>query len=455
MSEVSILIVDDEQAFLNSVTRKLRLEGYDNLTPLSDPLLVAPLLASKSFDVAFLDVTMPRMSGLDLLQALKSESPQTEAIMITAHEDVPTVVRAMRLGAYDYLTKPLQPDQLVHILERALERRRLSELLLLRSREGVEEALANPEAFSGIITGDERMLRLLREAELHAASDIPVLVTGETGTGKELMARAVHNASRRSDGPFVAVNMLSLSYSLFESEFFGHAKGSFTGATADKKGYLSQAAGGTLFLDEIGDLPMEIQGKLLRILQEREFVPVGKTRPERADVRFVAATNQDLEALVGAGSFRKDLFYRLRFAHIPLPPLRERQDDVRLLAVQKLKASGHSGDITERAEAMLVAHDWPGNVRELEGVLQAAANLSGGEAVSERLLNLPESVALRAARRVDADGAEVDIEPLAEVERRHILAVYKALGSNKTQAAKALGISLATLQRKLKAYRVK
>ena len=447
----SVLIVDDEQAFLHSVERKLRLEGYQDLASTPDPEEALRLVRERSFDVALLDITMPGMDGLVLLEQLKELSPQTECIMITALEDIPSVIRAVKLGAFDYLVKPLRPDQMLLALERALERKRMLQVLLLRGEQAVEATLDNPAAFAEIITCNENMLRLLREAELHSGSEIPVLITGETGVGKELLAASIHRASMRSKGPFVAVNMLSLSPTLFESEFFGHARGSFTGANHDKQGYLSRARGGTLFLDEIGDLPLEIQGKLLRILQEREFTPVGKTRPERADTRFVAATNQDLEALVEKGDFRKDLYYRLRFACLDLPPLRRRKDDIRLLSAHFLQGASAGASLSEAASAALVGHDWPGNIRELKGVIEAACNLAKrGELLPEHL-NLPRKSVSSCAPDLSGNV----IEALSEVERRHILNAYEALNHNKTHTARELGISLATLQRKLKAYDVR
>ncbi|MDP8254720.1 MAG: sigma 54-interacting transcriptional regulator, partial [Candidatus Alcyoniella australis] len=280
-----ILIVDDELVFLDSVKRVLRIEGYDDLTAIDDPTIVPELIEQRQFDVALLDITMPGLDGMELLKIIKERSPQTECVMITANDSIPLVIKSVRLGAYDYLVKPIVPDQLVQSMERALEHKRLIQSLILRSQAGFDRTLKNPAAFKAIDTNDARTLALLHEAELHAASSIPILITGETGVGKELLARAIHAASPRSSGPLVAVNMLSLSPTLFESEFFGHAKGAFTGAEREKEGYLARAHGGTLFLDEIGDLSLEIQGKLLRILQEGEYVPVGKTRPQRADVR--------------------------------------------------------------------------------------------------------------------------------------------------------------------------
>ncbi len=450
--KTSILVVDDEAAFLDSVVRMLRIEGYEDITPMDDPTKVPALFDSQTFDIAFLDITMPELDGLALLKIVKEKSPETECVMITANDSIPMVIKAVRRGAYDYLVKPIMPEQLIHAMDRALERRRLLESLLLKSHRAIKKSLDNPEAFQEIVTGDKGMIRLLHEAELHAGSNIPILVTGETGVGKELMARAIHKASRRAEGPFVPVNMLALSPTLFESEFFGHVKGAFTGADKDKVGYLGKAHGGTLFLDEIGDLSLEIQGKLLRILQEGEFTRVGDTRSVRADVRFVAATNQELEKHVQQRKFRKDLFYRLQFAHLRIPLLRNRLSDIPLLAEQFL--SGNEGVMpSEEAEVALEAHDWPGNVRELKGVLEAAVNLAAGDEIKPEHLRLPKKKS-----RISLTGMQTktgELEPLAEVERRHIIAVYDATKNNKSQTARVLGIGLQTLHRKLKTYSVR
>ncbi len=451
----SILIVDDEVDFLDSVARMLRIEGYENVTAVSNPREVDALLNVTPFDMAFLDITMPEMDGIELLEVIKKKSPQTECVMITANEGIGNVIRAIKLGAYDYLLKPVMPEQLTHALEKALERKHLLESLLLKSRDRVEKSLKTPEAFQDIITGDSRMLKLMHECELHAESSIPILVTGETGVGKELLARAVHQASRRAAGPFVAVNMLALSPSLFESEFFGHAKGAFTGADRDKEGYLGKARGGTLFLDEIGDLSMEIQGKLLRILQEGEYTPVGKTRAERADIRFVAATNQDLEARVEEGVFRKDLFFRLQFAHLRIPALRERRKDIPALAASFIHSSIRpNARLSSEAEEMLARHEWPGNVRELRGMMEAAANLAEKGTILPEHLRLPASVTNETP--VEIKPTEVGgMESLADVEKRHIVSVYEALKNNKSQTARVLEIGLQTLHRKLKSYGLK
>ncbi len=454
--QASILIVDDERVFLRSAARALRLEGYADVTTEQDARLVEALLEGKDFDIALLDVNMPHVDGLALLRLIKERSPGTECIMLTAQKEIELVIQAFRLGAYDWQLKPLRPALLVRTIERALEHKRLLHALLLRSDHAKGRVLSHPEAFADMATQDPGLLRVLNEAELHAPSAIPVLITGETGVGKELLARGIHRASRRSSGPFVAVNMLAISSSLFESEFFGHVRGAFTGAQGSRPGYLGRARGGTLFLDEIGDLPMEIQGKLLRILQEDEYVPVGKSEPVRADVRIVAATNQDLEARVEEGAFRSDLLYRLRYACLHLPPLRERRSDIGLLAAHFVKDSARpNARISPEAQACLEAHDWPGNVRELQGTVGAAANLAVRGTIEPDLLRLPGPKRAPVGEAVSPQSAPdtVEVEPLAAVERRHILATLEAMGGNKTRTAQVLGIGLQTLHRRLARYR--
>ncbi len=452
--KTSILIVDDESTFLNSVIRQLRLHGYDELTSVSNSSEVPPLIKNYKFDVAFLDITMPRPDGIELLKLIKEQSPQTECIMLTANDNISSVIKSIKLGAYDYIVKPTTPDQLIHSLDRALERKRLFSVLKLHHKKTISESFNNPKAFEHIITCNEDMLRLLLEAELHAQSNITILITGETGVGKELVAQAVHKASHRASGSFVAINMLSLSSSLFESEFFGHTKGSFTGANSNRTGYIHKAEGGTIFLDEIGDLPMEIQGKLLRILQEKEFSRVGSTEIEYANVRFVAATNKNLEKLVQDGKFRKDLFYRLQFASLHIPPLRERRDDIRLLASEFLaKSEQPNVIISEKSESKLISHDWPGNVRELKGTVEAAVNLANTGQINPEQLKLPMKSIIHMPSRQNI--SDDNLEPLAEIERRYILRVYDSMGKNKTHTSRILGINLTTLQRKLKSYKVK
>jgi two-component system response regulator AtoC len=389
------------------------------------------------------------------LAFISERSPQTDCIMLTADDRTETVVRAVKLGAYDYLVKPITPNRLLHTLGRALERRRLLDTLLLRSEGALQTTLRNPAAFGEIVTANPRMLTVLHEAEMHAASDIPVLIVGETGVGKELLARGIHRASPRGNKPFVAVNMLAVPPTLFESEFFGHARGAFTGADKDRDGLLTQADGGVLFLDEIADLSFEVQGKLLQLLQDRQYRPVGRTATLSANVRFIAATNRDLGAAMKSGRFRRDLYYRLQFATLRVPPLRGRLDDLPLLANAFLSRLNNAR-IAEPALAALGHHTYPGNVRELQGLLQAAANLADGGMIQASHLRLPEATpppTPRASAKTVGEASDTNVaESLATIEQQHIMRVYESVNRNKTAAAKILGIGLRTLHRKLAEY---
>ena len=284
----------------------------------------------KVFDVALIDITMPGMDGIELLEVIRNTSPRTECIMVTAIDEARVAVQSLRKGAYDYLVKPISKEDLVASLNRALERKRLFDILDLGKAQRVPR-LQNADAFKPIVTRSATILRILKEAELHAASDVPVLITGETGTGKELLARAIHASSTRNEHAFTPINMDSMTDQLFNAEFFGHTRGAFTGAEKDRAGYLEHAHKGTLFLDEIGNLQPELQGKLLRVLQDGEYFKIGTSRPQKTDVRFIAATNQDLDRMLAKRQFRKDLYYRLKGGWLHLPPLRDRKDDIPLL----------------------------------------------------------------------------------------------------------------------------
>jgi len=453
-----ILVIDDEPHFLDSIRRGLVTAGYKNIFFMDQPEKVQEFIEQQPIDLAFIDITMPKVSGLEVLELIKAHSPETECIMVTAVEEVETAVRAMRLGAYDYLMKPLSRDKLLISLDRALERKRLIGLLDFRKNEG-EAVFQIPAGFEGIVTVSQPFLKVLHEADLHARSEIPVLITGESGTGKELLAQAIHRASNRAQKPFIPVNMAALSPSLFESEFFGHIRGAFTGADREREGYLEAAAGGTLFLDEIGDLSPELQGKLLRVLQEKEFVKLGTNRARKIEVRFVAATNANLELLVNRGRFRKDLYYRLKVAWLYIPPLRDRLGDVPSLVDHFLKefGDGKGGTrIQEEALELLQVYSYPGNVRELRSIIQSAYNLAqGGPILIQHLpLEIRKVKAARLAIPLPADVAEGNLS-LAEVERKHILKVYRQTGNNKSQTAKLLQIGLTTLHRKLKEFGIK
>lgn len=455
--DYSVLVVDDEQDALDSFRRGLITSGIKNLCLKRDPCQAAALIAGgRVFDCALIDITMPGMDGVDLLEAIKKTSPRTECIMVSALDEARTAVDCLKKGAYDYLVKPISREDLVRVVNRALERKRLLDLVDLAKTPKTPE-LKNKKAFAKIITASASMLRILVEAELHAASDVPVLVTGESGTGKELLAQAIHQASPRAGKAIAAINMASLSGTLFDSEFFGYVKGAFTGADRDRAGYLEHADKGSLFLDEIGNLPLELQGKLLRVLQEKEYLRLGSNVPRAADVRFIAATNEDLEALVAKGAFRKDLYYRLRGAWLHLPPLRERKDDIPLLArhflagIQKAEAGIEpSQEVLE----LLMEYDYPGNIRELKSMLSAAWNLAGGGPIQPP--HLPGYLAKKKPRALIPQKTEpTQARTMADVEREHILAVYAQTEQNKSQTAKLLGIGLNTLRRKLEQYEKK
>jgi len=454
--DTSVLIVDDDLDFIDILQGKLGVAGFRNITTEDDPKKAAALIENGAvFDIALIDMTMPEMDGIELLEIIKSASPRTECIMVTAVNDARVAVECLKKGAYDYLLKPVTRGDLIFSMQRTLERKRLLDILDIEKGKGLPR-LADEIPFRPIITRSNRVRRLLKEAELHAGSDVPVLITGESGTGKELLARAIHMASPRSDFPFTPVNMASIAGNLFESEFFGHTKGAFTGAESRRAGYLEHTGGGTLFLDEIANMPPEMQGKLLRVLQDGEYTKLGTDNQRRADVRFIAATNADLDKQMTGGAFRKDLYYRIRGGWLHLPPLRDRREDIPILAESFLKE--HCGDrnscrIEEDALCLLVEYRWPGNIRELKSVVQSAANLSQGKPISIRALpaNLRRKKSIMAcAARVE----KVPVLPLAQVERKHILGVYSQTDRNKSRTARLLGIGLNTLRRKLKSYGV-
>jgi len=453
-----ILIVDDEIDFLESLERGLSLVGFRNVRTFNDPKNAADIFYRKEpVDIALLDISMPGMSGVELLDIIKSNSPTTECVMITALDEARLAVTCLQKGAFDYRIKPIELDDLVDVIYKALEKKNLLAIHYLGKQKTLP-VLNHPDAFSAIITRSPMMQRLMKEAELHAESDVPILITGETGTGKELLAQAIHLASSRAKKPFTPINMSALSPTLFEAEFYGHTKGAFTGAGQERKGYLEETAGGTLFLDEIGSLPLEFQGKLLRVLQERQYYKLGSSRSRYVDVRFIAATNVDLEKLQQEDGFRKDLFYRLCGAWLVLPPLRERMDDLSLLIERFLLDAGSATriqDIDSTVWDILRAYSFPGNIRELRSIVFHAANLSRGGRITVH--HLPGYL-LAGVSQTDIPGGRKPFSqtvlPLAEVEKRHILDVYHQTGKNKLQTAHLLDVGLNTLRRKLKLYGV-
>ena len=449
----SIIVVDDERDFLESVRRGLITSGIRHVRTEDDPRKAAAVFEEGGiFDIALIDITMPEMDGIELLQIIKNTSPTTECIMLTAVDEARVAIDCLRKGAYDYLVKPISKEDLVSTISRALERRRLIEILDLRKRTALPR-LSNEEAFRPIVTRSAEMIRILKEAELHAASDLPMLITGETGTGKELLACAIHAASLRSAKTFTPVNMESLNPQLFESQFFGHTKGAFTGAAKDRVGYLENTHGGTLFLDEIGNLPLELQGKLLRVLQDGEFIKIGTSAPRKVDIRFIAATNSDLERLMTKNRFRKDLYYRLKGGWLHLPPLRERRDDIPLLMGKFLEeyCGSQGASIEEDTMSLLLNYDYPGNIRELKSIVQAVVNVAQGRPILSNYL--PKTLRKHIPKSKGGHPSAPDAPPtLDQIEKKHILAVYEQMDRNKSRTARALGIGLNTLRRKLESY---
>jgi len=458
--QTKIILVDDDRDYLEVLSRHLTDSGYQNIHTEENPKKAAVLFEQgEGFDIAIVDMTMPEMDGIALLEIIKTFSPETECIMVTAVNEARVAVSCLKGGAYDYLVKPISKDELNLTIRRAIERKRLLDILEFDNKPSLP-GLIQEGPFKNIITCSRNMFKVMKIAELHASGDVPVLITGESGTGKELLARAVHDASPRTGKPFTAVNMASLSGSLFDAEFFGHTRGAFTGAEKNREGYLEYTSGGTLFLDEIGILPIELQGKLLRVLQSGEYIKIGASNQQTANVRFIAATNEDLGRLIDKKLFRKDLYYRLRGSWLHIPPLRERRDDIPLLInhfIQKFCGIENKCTIEERAIDLLMGYDYPGNIRELMAIIQSAVNLARGRAITFQLL--PDELrTCKAVARITHGhiGSPVDVIPtLAEVEKNHILHVYEITGCNKSETARRLEIGLNTLRRKLQSYGIK
>lgn len=442
-----VLAVDDEQVVCESIRRVLTDEGYEVATSTSSRQGLE-LLRKERFDLLLLDIKMPEMDGIELLRAARDVSPETEIIIVTGYATIETAVEAIKLGAFDYLEKPVSPPQLLVATARALERKHLVDLTRrLRSELETRHSIGN------VICSSPPMRKVMQLVSRVAPTNSTVLITGETGTGKDVIARAIHYNSARKDGPFVVADCASLSESLLESELFGHVRGSFTGAVKDRKGLAETARGGTLFLDEISTISPQVQGSLLRLLQEREIRPVGSDKPVSVDVRLVAATNRDLQELVDEGTFREDLFYRLSVFTIRLPPLRERPEEIPLLAhhfVQRFSEDfGKPIDaVTPRAMALLEAHDWPGNVRELEHAIERAVLLADGRTIDVDAIpasdehpntvwsDVPDTAASLAEHKKELRAGAVD-----HIERLFVLKALRATGWNVSRAARNVGMA--------------
>ncbi|WP_051184666.1 sigma-54-dependent transcriptional regulator [Desulfatiglans anilini] len=410
----------------------------------------------QAFDLILMDIRMLKVSGLEALSAIKAFNPAIPIIVMTAYASVETAVSALKQGAYDYLTKPLDFDELQLTMERAMEHLRLKE-----ENRRLKEILGETFDARRIIGSSPAMLKLLQTVARVAPSEATVLISGESGTGKELVAAAIHFNSPRKDGPFVKMNCAALTETLLESELFGHEKGAFTGAHRLKEGKFRQAHGGSLFLDEVGEMPLSMQAKLLRVLQERELVRVGGEQVLKVDVRVIAATNRDLPESVRDGRFREDLYYRLNVVGLEVPPLRERREDIPLLAEHFLKQFAEKNrktlkGLTPQAMDRLLRYPWPGNVRELMNVIERAVVLARSEVLDTEDLLLeraPEGVEGSAGPPETKEMGPADI-PLEEVERMTILKTLESAAGNKSEAARRLGITRRTLHQKLKKYGV-
>ena len=447
----SILIVDDESGILDTLRILLRKEGFEVATAQGGKAGLEQI-RSGNHDIVLTDVRMPQVSGLDILQAAKEQDVMTPVILMTAQASLQTAVAAVNAGAFYYIQKPFSNDELLAILRRACEFRQIRvENRLLKQdfrRRGDRPTVSRP------IGKSRRFMDTLRLAELVAPTDSTVLIQGESGTGKEVIARYLHNLSTRADGPFLSINCGALPENLLESELFGHVKGSFTGAVRDKQGLFAAARGGTFFMDEVGEMPPSLQIKLLRVLQEREVIPVGATEAIPVDVRIIAATNRDLEEEVRRGHFRSDLFYRLNVIALELPALRDRRDDLILLIEAFLQdlASERNDPVralTSEALDAVMVYDWPGNVRELQNALEHAVVLTKGESIEPSAL--PERITRRRKEPLVAERSSPN-PSLDVVERAYIMWVLQSEGGNKTRAAEVLGIDPSTLYRKLSRY---
>ena len=448
----SILLVDDEEKILKALGRALRDAGH-GVVETTSARHAQRLIGERTFDVLIVDNVMPELTGLELIREYVNSTPEGDrgqVLMMTAHATVESALEAMKLGALDYLQKPFEIDELLVVVRRALDHQRLrTEYRYLRSE--------RDEQFDhyGIIGRSRAMQEIIQRAERVAGTKSTVLITGETGTGKELVARAIHNRSAQRDMPLIKVNCAAIPESLLESELFGHVRGAFTGATTTKKGKFALADGGTIFLDEIGTMSPALQSKLLRVLQEREFEPLGGERTERVDVRVIAASNRDLRQMVAEGKFQEDLFYRLNVIPIELPALRERRDDIPALVdhfVRKhAQRTGRRIDrVDEGAMTVLQQYDWPGNVRELENTIERAVVLCDGNVISGRTVSI-----LSAATPQTTGLPSLKLRQNIEwVERETIRRALESSRGVKKDAAELMGISQRALSYYLAKYRI-
>jgi DNA-binding NtrC family response regulator len=449
----SILLVDDEEKILKTLGRALRDDAHEVVTA-ANRRDAQRLLAERSFDLMIIDFLMPDGTGLDVIRELASSTPEPErpaVVMMTAHGSIESAVEAMKLGARDYLQKPFEVDELLVLARRALEDQ--------RARTGLRYLISERDAefnHYGIIGKSRPILDVIARAELVAESKSTVLLTGETGTGKELVARAIHARSAQRTMPLIKVNCAAIPETLLESELFGHVRGAFTGATFTKKGRFALAEGGTIFLDEIGTISLAVQAKLLRVLQDREFEPLGAERTQKVDVRVITATNRDLRQLVSEGKFLEDLFYRLNVIPIEMPPLRERRDDIPLLVEHFVRRfaerTGKTIDgVDDKAMTELTRYEWPGNVRELENTIERAVVLTTEPLLTSRTVWLMSATATPATAAVPSLKLHQNLEWAERETMRRALEQARGV---KKDAAELMGISQRALSHYLAKYRM-
>ena len=457
-----VLIVDDEEIVSRSCRRILSDSQLYSLDSAQDGMEALRKVDESEYDLLVLDIMMPGIDGLEVLQQVKERHPDVDVIMVTGLSQIQTAVKAMKLGAFDYLSKPFDPDELKHVVDRALERRRL-----VQENRSLKTEVGSKYRFENIIGSSAPMQAVFGLIAKCAPTNTTVLVTGESGTGKEVIARAIHYNSLRKDQPFVTVDCNTLSENLLESELFGHTKGSFTGAVANKRGMFEVANNGTLFLDEFGNIPLSTQAKLLRVIQEREFRPVGSTVTQKTNVRLVTATNKDLKAMVAEGTFREDLYYRVNVFPIHAPALRERRDDIPALAFHFLRAfcaemEKPVPEISEAAMSTLVNYDWPGNVRELENTIHRAIILAADKGIHQaHLVNIMDS-SPRFDLEVPRTGEDLKrLKKIAreksveDVEKLFIQETLKRNASNVTKSAEETGMQRSNFQALMKKYHIR
>lgn len=454
--KIRVLVVDDDPLLRKLVTEQLSRSAFD-ATPAASGKAALQILSDADYDVALLDIMMPDMSGLEALREIRKLEDPPEVVMLTADTSLATGIEAMRNGAYDYLTKPATLDEMEAVLKKADEKRRLvKQNASLRS---VARPSSGGDEILTVVHESPAMAAVVSQAETAARTDSTVLLTGESGSGKDVLARYIHAQSARSGSPMININCGALPESLFESEFFGHERGAFTGASSLRRGLLEAADGSTLFLDEIGDMPLLMQVKLLHFLEQGRFRRVGSTRDQNADVRVIAATNRDLSADIERQRFRADLFYRLNVVSLHVPPLRERPEDINWLIdsfieTYRTRFNRPKLEVSVEARRRLLAYSWPGNVRELRNCLERAAAISLADTIEPDQLPFLSIQPQSAGLATTSTAAAMQTAPvtLEELEREHILRVLKESNGNRERAAAILGISSRTLYRKIREY---